>query len=599
LLLAAICIWFTGCYNWFTGCNNKQTDANSDRKAGVYLETGSDSGYIPGAVNSFIVVLPEEERKYNSTLILEVTRPSLLSDTVIAVQLEPQESASRKVQVTIPGNATSVIARVNLNWEYSPDMVLHSKPSTTYKAVYDLYESIYSKWPESLLEKITSNDDRSVTATLKLLFLMTKEESIRTPEHIEYVDSLIRQNLIGDEGLLLHLTLTLLTNRPQFDSLAEMLTSTQTGSSALDNWRFTELLMNSIMSNHLKNKRDEVLLFVTEIMAKYPGSTFTNNYTYVFRDHLIGKDYDNLVNTLISRGKTMPAMKLLVHITGIDMSLYSPGSLQRASNFVKGITDSIIALQKRYPGPKTSFEHGLWLQRQVTAYREINLLYHNTSDNSYPHPALAMMPTLRRSDTRVAGLASLVAGLMDKRGDTVNSSPFYAIAYRYMPLDTVATKILDQRFPPRLSPLQLDSLIGVLEARGLLGGESIHDIPASILRQRTTTSKPSAIVFVSSTCSACGTELKYLAGLRQQGIIADILVIMVGKWSGNQKDTYLKNKNIICVPLQETPTDFVDKLMVNAVPTTLVLKPNGSVFIRFDGMPPKEKLKEALIAATR
>ncbi len=241
---------------WFTGCASNQADKGSQRETGVYLESGSDSGYIPGAVNTFTVVLPEQAKKNYSTLLLLVTRPSLLSDTAIAVQLEPQESASRKVQVTIPGNATSVIAMVNLNWEYSPDMVLHCKPSTTYKAVYDLYESIYSKWPESLLDKITSNDDRSVTAALKLLYLMAKDESIRTPEHVEYVDSLIRQTLKGNEGLILNLTLTLLTNRPQFDSQAEILTSTRTGAAALDNWRYKELLMSSIMNKQLKDKCD-------------------------------------------------------------------------------------------------------------------------------------------------------------------------------------------------------------------------------------------------------------------------------------------------------------------------------------------------------
>lgn len=332
-------------------------------------------------------------------------------------------------------------------------------------------------------------------------------------------------------------------------------------------------------------------------MVTLPGTDFSDSYTYVFRKRILGRDYDNLVRSLVSRGKTLPAMNLLVKLTKGGSNDYAPHSLHQTANFVQGVTDSTLTLHRRIPGPRNRFEHELWLSRQITAFFETKILYYNKADNSYVHPALAMMQTFRRSDTRVAGLASLVAGLMDKRGDTVNSSPFYAVSYRYMPSDTAAVQTLDRRFPPRLSPLQLDSLIGILDARGLLGGEDIQDIPASILRHRTTPSKPSAIVFVSSTCSACKIELKYLADLRLQGIIADILVIMGGKWNGNQKDVYLQNKSIVCV--QDPPSDFVNKLLVNAAPTTLVLKPSGSVFMRFNGMPPEERLKEALIAAAR
>lgn len=590
LLFAAICIWFTG-------CDSNQTNANSDRKAGVYLETGSDSGYIPGAENTFTVVLPEQAKKNYSTLLLLVTRPSLLPDTSIAVQLEPQESVSRKVQVTLPGNAINVIAMVILNWEYSPDMGLYCKPSTKYKTASELYEILFSEQPDSLLDKITSNDDRSVTAALKLLDLMAKDESIRTPEHVEYVDSLIRQTLKGDEGLLLHLTLTLLTNQPQFDSLLATLTTMRAGGAALSNSAYSSLLIHSLKNEHLKSKRDKILSFVAGIMAKLPESSFSDDYIYLFRNRIVGKDYDSLVMNIAQLSKTIPVMNLLVRLTDAGKSSYSPASLLRAADFVEGVTDSVIALRKKKPGPSNHYEKNLWLSRQLTAFFETRLLFHTRPDNSYLHPSFVMMPTFGRSDNSAVGLAMLVGKQMDERGDTINSSPFYALNYRYLPSDSLGIEVLDRRFPPRPTPLQLDSLIGVLDARGLLGGESIHDIPTSILRQRTTTSKPSAIVFVSSTCSACGTELKYLVGLRQQEIIADILVIMVGKWSGNQKDVYLKNKNIICV--QDPPFDFVDKLLIASVPTTLILRPNGTIFLRFDGMPPEERLKEALIAAAR
>jgi len=155
--------------------------------------------------------------------------------------------------------------------------------------------------------------------------------------------------------------------------------------------------------------------------------------------------------------------------------------------------------------------------------------------------------------------------------------------------------ILDNRFPPTIKQEQIDSLVSILESEGVIAKSSLTDLPDEIMDIRTRKQEPTVLLFVSSICSACGTQIDILKNLQRDGLRFNTVVVFLGPWKDGQKRRYLDDTALTCCT--SDPVDYVDKLMISSVPTCIVADALGNQMMRFDGLASYEQLFSVLVKA--
>lgn len=578
----------------------KGSDPSSiDANVGVYNESYSPSGFKPGDRLNFRVVLRPAYSNRHCTVLMRMTRAGFAADTVLVIQLPPSKGSIRRSSVNIPTSVIDVSVNCVLDWESDPDLQAYWSPvspdSGGKNELWVCNRLLQVDDEDTLRQFLQGNPLVAATALLQLLLIESKSNEVCPESKVIELTNLSRSILPDEVAALFHYTVSLAGERPQFDSLLSILTSTTAGKAALENSQFTSALFQMLSARRLKEHKIEVCLFVGKLIGTYPSCTFSNWFAYKFRGLITGAAFAQSLELLINNHDPFQAKLCLASFVDANADLGTLSVLSKAADFLEGATDSLVAMRRRNPGPLNDIEHSSWQQRQITAFYETRLLNKTRADNSYLHPAMVIMPSFSRSDIRLSSLAKVIAGSMEEAGDSIHSNPYLALVYRYTPLDAKVQRTLNRRFPPFPSTEVLDSLVGILDAMGLLSTSHDQEIPPSILNQRPQKDLPSVIVFVSSTCSACGTELAALKELAQNGYEHNILIVLVGQWHGKQKEKYQRDQEVVCVA--DPPAEFVDNLRITAVPTTLVLNPRGSILMRFDGMPPREQLKQAIEAS--
>jgi hypothetical protein len=339
--------------------------------------------------------------------------------------------------------------------------------------------------------------------------------------------------------------------------------------------------------------------FVAFILGSYPETLFSQSADNRFAGKITLANYDTLVEYLCNRNKSIQGMAVLAKSTAVnDFSLYTSSGLKRAAEYVRFLADSIVERRRRAPGPSTNLELGLWRTRQVCAFYETSMLGTLDIDGSHVlQPVRHILPTFSRFEMRASGLAEQAGRTLDRRGDSALANCFYSFTARFFPTFKFPNVRLNMAFPPRVTARQLDSMIALLEAKGFIAPSEMTDLPPDIVTIRRDPQLPTAVLFVASSCSACGPQKEILRRLRAEGFKFNVVVVFVGRWKEGQKDVYLKDPLLTCCMTE--PSTFVDMLYVRSVPTCLIADAHGRLRTRFDGMAPYEPLRGSLIAATQ
>lgn len=592
LVSAACCI---------VGCNTRGDDAQT-QPAGAYsirVVSPKAGQWTPGVENEVVLTLPEKSAKGHITLQLSTDFAGLHASRIQYYQLAPQAGMRRRCVVFVPRGAVRTVCRTMVDWEDQPMLTLFT-PIDSSDPSAQLFAAIRATSdPDSTLRMAIDNPDLRISAVLHAVQLASQ----RSTYDNHFSSRLMKLvSTISDSRtrVFLQALITCQGTKPDWRALELALSDTRFTTSTLDNVLAFETLFSVFRFQHRFKERNEPMFsFVAFILGSYPETLFSQSADSRFAGKITLANYDSLVKYLCSRDKSIQGMAVLAKSTAVnDFSLYTSSGLKRAAEYVRFLADSIIERRRRAPGPSTYFELNLWRTRQVCAFYETSMLGTLDIDGSHVlQPVRHILPTFSRFEMRASGLAEQAGRTLDRRGDSALANCFYSFTARFFPTFKFPTVRLNMAFPPRVTTRQLDSMIALLETKGFIAPSERTDIPPDIVNIRRDPQLPTAVLFVASTCSACGPQKEILRRLRAEGLKFNIVVVFVGQWKEGQKDAYLKDTLLTCCMTE--PSTFVEFLYVWSVPSCLVVDASGRLRNRFDGLVPYEPLRQSLLLATR
>jgi hypothetical protein len=583
------------------GCSAGDDD-NEISSSGTYsirVVAPKAGQWTPGANNEVVVTVPENSANKHVTLEILLEFAGLDGMDVQYIQIPSSLGKERRSSISIPSGAFRVSCNGIVDWNEQPMLNL-TLPVDTANVRARFFSRISTyKNVDSLVQIEPKDDELRISQILCAIRLAAQR---RTYDD-EYTIPLMRQaSLVKDSASrsLLRALVANQSSKPWWSELYRLFSDSLFAIPVLNNVDVVEALLLTLRYQYGSARDPEVFRFAGFLLSRYPNEDFTfYSSNSQFRGVVAHEVFDSLVVYLHRRPKTLAGMTMLGKLVLFKSdSLYSKKSLRMASEYVRFLTDSIVERRKKTLGPTNRLDDIVWRTRQVCAYREIGLLeYLPISSEELLRPAGKILPTLARYEMRSASLAHLAARTLDNRGDSSLANLFYAFAARYFPSDTIPITRLNRTFAPRISSQQMDALITLLERKGYIAPQEDIDFPPDIMSIRPDPAIPTAVVFVASTCSACGPQKEILRRLRSEGMNFNIVVVFVGQWKKGQKDVYLNDKLLTCCMTE--PSTFVEMLYVRSVPTCLIADAHGRLRARFDGMAPYEPLRGSLMVAAQ
>ncbi len=583
------------------GCSTGGDD-NENNTSGTYsirVLSPKSGQWTPGANNEVVVTLPENSASKHVTLEIFSEFAGLAGMDVQYIQLPSSQGEERRSSISIPSGAVRVSCNGIVDWDEQPMLNL-ILPVDTANVRARLFARIStSKNVDSLLQIEPQDDEIRISLILCAIRLAAQR---RTYDD-EYTIPLMRHaSLVKDSASrsLLRALVANQSSKPWWSELYRLFSDSLFAIPVLNNVDVVEALLLTMRYQYGNARDPEVFRLAGFLLSRYPNEDFTfYSSNSRFRGMVVHDSFDSLVAFLHRSPKSLAGMTMLGKLVQFRSdSLYSKESLTRASEYVRFLTDSIVNRRKKTLGPMNRLDNIVWTTRQVCAYREIGLLeYLPVSSRELLRPARNILPTFARYEMRSAGLAHQAAGTLDNRGDSNLANLFYAFAAHYFPSDTIPITRLNKVFTSGISSRQIDSMITLLERKGYIAPHENIDFPPDIMNIRRDPQLPTAVIFVASTCSACGPQKEILRRLRAEGLKFNIVVVFVGQWKEGQKDAYLKDTLLTCCMTE--PSTFVEFLYVRSVPSCLVVDASGRLRNRFDGLVPYEPLRQSLLLATR
>ncbi len=550
--------------------------------------------WTAGVANVIQVTLPRVANNSHVTLRLSLQFSGLQPDSTIFLQIPAQNNLSRLCSVVIPANVRSIVCAGYIDWEYSPQLDyftgLHS--DSLYEKTARLIDHCASA--DSVLPLCAETEIGQI-AILRCIALLAIEQQ-PTASSFQKLYACVKSMQNQSDRAVLASLIAACEDPNVVNELANHLCQHPHAGTYLNNIRFSSALLAVLVSSGKKTSRDVLGDAVGRILSAHPSSSFTQSYSYRFRGLMRGAVYDEFISRLKSQAARLDVKCLVAKLQSNGQpAAVSGAALRESATIVGGLSDSIVRIRRSQPGPRSALQELLWTTRQVCAHYETYLLSEAEGGYAFLGPVQRILPTLLRTDVRSAGLAKIAASCLDSRDDFATSNSYHAFIARYYPIDTTARHTLHARFSGGITDKQVDSLVAILEKKGFIGSATAAEVPAQVLEYRPLANLPTALLFVSSTCSACEVELGYLFELRKSGLTMNILVIQVGSWQQNQRERYAERPGVTVV--KQVSQQFVDGLLLTSVPTTLVIRPTGRVAARFDGLPEPSHLERALRSA--
>jgi hypothetical protein len=578
------------------GDDNEKTTSDTYSIRVVSPKAGQ---WTPGANNEVVVTVPEHSLNKHVTLEVFSEFAGLAAMNVQYVQIPSSQGRERRTRIPIPSKAVRVSCNGIVDWEGQPMLNLALPVDTA-----DVRAREYSRFAtitdtDRLLQIEPQDDELRISMVLSAIRLAAQR---RTRDDVYTIPLMRQASLVKDSAsrLFLRALVANQSSKPWWGELYRLFSNRAFAIPVLNNVYAIETLLFTMRYQYGTARDPEVFRFASYLLSHYPNEDFTFYVSNsLFRGRIAHDTFDSLVAHLHRSPKTLAGMTMLAkHVELQSDSLYSKESLTRAAEYVRFLTDSVVKRRKSGVGPTNRLDNILWMTRQACAFSEIGLLaYLPVSTEDLLRPARNILPTLARYEMRSASLARQAADALDRRGDSTWANAFYAFVARYFPSDTVPMRRLNRAFAPKISDQQMDALITLLERKGYIAPLEDIDLPPDIMNIRRDPQLPTAVIFVASSCSACGPQKEILRRLHAEEFKFNVVVVFVGRWKEGQKDVYLKDPLLTCCMTE--PSTFVDMLYVRSVPTCLIADAHGRLRTRFDGMAPYEPLRGSLIAATQ
>lgn len=564
---------------------HNSTEPYNNGRATITIAANNGGHVTAGTTNTITVMLPDRYRNANVALDISISRYGFEATWTSVLGLSPAEINTRTVEIEIPNDAIRITIGGYVDWEQQPDLVLSTKvqPLDHYAQFAD---SISKTNSIDSLTQIPSDDLRTQQAialrAMELLVEQADTALIVPTALVSYIGRIQHKHT----RLLFTALLSLANGTPDWHSCTAVFCETELGNKALNNGQHNTLLFNLLRRYAGKQTVGHVADFITSLILHRNHSTFLQNGAFRLKGLLRNKHYEVISTGLLPYKTDIQCKRLLAFLVESDTTIYTNRVAYNIATIVRGLTDSIAILRSTNANPRSSFQLSLWTSRQISAVGESRALNRVLLGTEFVLPALVMLKTFPRYDIKALGLAQQIAMGYVQRGNPDLANPYYALIYRFYPTDKRPRRYLDGRFPPAITKKQVDSLIKILDDNGLLSREQSAETPLEILASRTLQDQPSVILFTSSYCNPCKEQVQIFTSLKTSGSKFNIIIVMLGSWKPEQREFYETNSAItIC---NDVPSEYVDNLLINATPTTLVIDKNGLTVMRYDGFVPAE-----------
>ena len=561
------------------------TDSYNNERATITIEATNGEHVTAGTTNTITVTLPNRYRNANVALDISIARFGFEATWTSVVELPPGEKSTRTVEIEIPNDAVRIVIGGYIDWEQQPDLVLSAKVRTLnhYAQFADSISIINSI--DSLLQ-ITSDDLRTQQAiALNAMELLVNQDDSALSVPAAFVTYIGRIQHKHSKELFTAL-LSLANDTPDWHSCTTIFCETEFGNNALNNEQHNAVLFSLLRRYAGKQTAGPVADFITSLILHRNHSTFLQDRAFKLKGLLRNKHYEAIATGLLPYKTDIQCKRIFAFLVENDTTIYTNRVADNIATIVQGLTDSIAVLRSTNTSPRSRFQLSLWTSRQISAVGESRALSRSLQGTEFVHPALVMVKTFPRYDIKALGLAQQIARGYEQRGSPDLANPYYALICRFYPTDKRPRRYLDERFPPAITKQQVDSLIKILDDNRLLSTEQSAETPLEILASRTLPDQPSVILFTSSYCNPCKEQVHIFTSLKTTGSKFNIIIVMLGSWKPEQREFYETNSAItIC---NDVPSEYVDNLLINATPTTLVIDKNGLTVMRYDGFVPAE-----------
>ena len=577
------------------GCENSNPKSTERATSipSVVLKSNGRAGYTMGDSNTVSLVVPVSFRDSDAVVFVTLERSGLRPDTSFTVPMPPNGEDVRENTFFLPLSVERCYIQTWCSWHHDPNLEAYVSLADNRNHI-QLGDLLKLNSADTLERLVQRGSITQTMAALRLLELVTNDTLLdealvgRLQQSIQTVHHAYERDVLS-------YTSSLLSKNPDFDKLEELLLNPSSGYDPLSNGYYNSVLLSVFRYPAMAKHRKRLFQFVTTLFGNRPKSIFSQWHAYLFKRGFSTANLSTVISLAEGYEKNFYAMNVIARLASREVASLPLDRIQACTELVQGITDSLLAIKQKHSCPPNKFIGQQWDARQLLAMSEVSVLAARYSDTTFLHPVKNILPTLQHGSVLASGLALSAAGRLRERNLHNESYPFYALPYRFVPFEERSKEVLDSAFPPRIQQRLLDSLLIILEQQGYISPNNETDLPPALVAARLHPTASSIVLFVSSTCSACGAEIAMLKRLQNAGMKFNILVVFVGTWTEGQKDKYETDKALTC--LENVPPDFVDRLLVSAVPTSLILTPTARMYMRFDGMPGEAPLKKSLEAA--
>ncbi len=587
--------WLTGCLllTLLSACSGRDSDSSDEvfQRYSVSIAGPRAGHWTPGEENLITVEVPTKDAKAHVTLELYIEFAALEADTVIYLQLPPSTERQRSISVAIPNDIVRVSVSGVVDWEDVQDLTFYAPLDSAYPLA-KAFDKIHQADLSQLLQLPKEYEPFRANVALRMMTLLERKPEL-AEQHAKDIEAFIWKVPDYQPRRILHTLFSFFRKTARWADFHQEID--EVAHTVLNNGFFIASLGAGLRHQYGLTRTNHAIQCGVDLFGRYPESRFTAQSATFFREKVTGLMHERLLRTLAARNRLLPEMMLASDVTPSAKDNPTRMSIELTASMVRGLSDSIAAMRRSYPGPRSEATSS-WRGRQRYAYMESLALFQAYKGVEFMEPIKAILPTLPSHSSLAAGLALKAANQLVARGLRTEAMPFLAYSHRYFPVYAWIKDSLDKHFTPAIQPKQVDSLIHSLRSRGLIAPVTTSDVPDAILAGRKSASDATVVLFASSSCAACPKQIDMLRDFRRQGFRFNVVTVLVGTWKGNQKDRYLTDTLMTCA--ENVEPQYVDGLMVRSVPSSIVVDKRGRYVARFDGFANNVAMEDALRYAT-